>query len=206
MGTTAVYKRVSSKQQDTRAQSIDLDAYSKQLEANGEAVTEYVDKFTGKSMNRPGWERLYADVCSGKVTKIVIWRLDRLGRTVSGLSQLFEQLIARGVTLVSLRDCLDLSTAAGRLMANVLASVAAYETEVRSERQLAGIEAAQQAIASGEREKYGSGRKQGDAYKLSDEVCRAVRDLKAAGKAIAEIARVVGLSRPTVYVALRQAV
>jgi DNA invertase Pin-like site-specific DNA recombinase len=198
----AIYKRVSSKKQDTRSQARDLDDYRRRQETEGVEVIEYLDKFTGKSMHRPGWNRLWADVLAGRVTKVVCWRLDRLGRTVSGLSALFEEMIARNVTLISLRDGLDLSTPAGRLMAHVLASVAAYETEVRAERQLAGIEAAREAVARGERERYGSGRKHGDAYKLTDEKREAIREMKAAGRPIAEIARITELSRPTVYSAL----
>jgi len=63
------------------------------------------------------------------------------------LSRLFEELQQRKVGLVSLRDGLDLNTAAGRLMAHVLASVAAYELEVKTERQLAGIDAARGRMA-----------------------------------------------------------
>ena len=76
-------------------------------------------------MDRPGLNRLLADVSAGKVARVVVWRLDRLGRTAKGLTALFEDLAARKVNLVSLKDGLDLKTAAGRLMANVLASVAA---------------------------------------------------------------------------------
>jgi len=61
---------------------------------------------------------------SGKVAKVVVWRLDRLGRTAKGLTALFEELAQKKVNLMSLRDGIDLHTAAGRLMANVLASVA----------------------------------------------------------------------------------
>ncbi len=71
----------------------------------------------------------------------------RLLYCVSGLSRLFEELQQRKVGLVSLRDGLDLNTAAGRLMAHVLASVAAYELEVKTERQLAGIDAARGRMA-----------------------------------------------------------
>jgi DNA invertase Pin-like site-specific DNA recombinase len=197
MAATAIYRRVSSKQQTTLSQGVDLDAYKRQLEANGETVFEYTDKFTGKVMNRPGWERLWADICSGKVNRVVVWRLDRLGRTVSGLSRLFEELIARKVTLVSLKDCIDLGTAAGRMMANVLASVAAYETEVRHERQLNGIAVAQQEVKAGRRAKYGSGRKAG--LTIDPLVCANIRQMKAAGKPITEIAKVTGLSRPSIY-------
>ena len=94
-------------------------------------------------MERPGLERLLADVRSGKVTKVCVWSLDRLGRTVKGLLTLLDELQSLNVGFVSLREGFDLSTPAGRLMAGVLASVAAYETEVRKERQLAGIAKAQ---------------------------------------------------------------
>lgn len=90
-------------------------------------------------MERPGLEKLLADVRSGKVSKVCVWRLDRLGRTAKGLLTLLDELQVLGVGFVSLREGFDLSTPAGRLMAGVLASVAAYETEVRKERQLAGI-------------------------------------------------------------------
>ena len=73
---------------------------------------------------------------------VVCWRLDRLGRTASGLTAPFEKLSVRKVGLVSVHDGLDLATPAGRLLANMLASVAAYENEVRAERILAGQEAA----------------------------------------------------------------
>jgi DNA invertase Pin-like site-specific DNA recombinase len=72
------------------------------------------------------------------VSRVVDWRLDRLGRTAKGLTALFAELLELRVNLVSLRDSIDLNTPAGRLMANVLASVAQYETEVRAERVRAG--------------------------------------------------------------------
>jgi len=120
---TAYYLRVSSKTQDTKSQEADMKAHA----AKTNKPAFYKDKFTGKAMSRPGWDRLWADVCTARINRIVVWRLDRLGRTVSGLSKLFEELQERKVGLVSLRDGLDLNTPAGRLMAHVLASVAAYE-------------------------------------------------------------------------------
>jgi DNA invertase Pin-like site-specific DNA recombinase len=170
--------------------------------ANEPDAMFYRDRFTGKSMDRPGWSRLWADVLAGKVQRIVVWRLDRLGRTVSGLSRLFEELQQRRVGLVSLRDGLDLNTAAGRLMAHVLASVAAYELEVKSERQRAGIEAAR--ADNGGRCPWG-GRKAGTRVKVTQEVERVIRERSAAGDSVASIARVCGLSRVTVYAVLNRA-
>ncbi len=107
-------------------------------------MTWYEDYFTGKTMERPGWDRLWRDCCEGRITTIVCWRLDRLGRTAKGLIILRDELIARGLNLIPLRDTLDLSTPSGRLMFNIIASVAEYETEVRRERQMVGISAARE--------------------------------------------------------------
>lgn len=82
----------------------------------------------GTTMDRPAMNKLLDDLYKGKISTILIWRLDRLGRTASGLTKLFEDLRQYQCNLISLKDHLDLSTPAGRLNANVIASVAAYET------------------------------------------------------------------------------
>jgi DNA invertase Pin-like site-specific DNA recombinase len=147
-------------------------------------------------MDRPGLERLLADVRSGKITRVVVWRLDRLGRTAKGLLTLLDELQALAVGFVSLREGFDLGTPAGRLMAGVLASVAAYETEVRKERQLAGI-----AKAQAEGKRWG-GRKAGTRVRLTEEKETLIRRLHGEGKPVAAIARLVGLTRKTCYRAL----
>jgi DNA invertase Pin-like site-specific DNA recombinase len=186
--TTAYYYRASSKSQDLRSQEPDMKAHA----ASVPDAVFYRDRFTGKTLERPGWNRLWHDVQAGKVNRIIVWRLDRLGRTVSGLSRLFEELQQRRVGLVSIRDGLDLNTAAGRLMAHVLASVAAYELEVRTERQRAGIEAAR--AEHGGRCPWG-GRKAGTRVKVTEEVERVIRERSAAGDSVTSIARVCDLSR-----------
>ena len=190
MKTTAIYMRVSSRAQDMAAQEPDLKRWAI---AHDDSVVWYRDTFTGKSMERPGWKKLMDAVQSGKVGRIVVWRLDRLGRTAKGLTALFEELQQRKVNLISLRDGVDLHTAAGRLMANVLASVAQYETEVRAERVRAG-----QAAARKNGVRWG-GSKKGWRWKVTDDQMSAVTEMKAAGKKITQIARVTGLSRPTIY-------
>ena len=188
---TAIYIRVSSRKQDTRSQEPDLHRW---IEAFADApVKWYRDKKTGKTMDRPGWKRLEADIIAGKVSKIVVWRLDRLGRTAAGLTALFEELQRRSVGFESLRDKVDLSTAAGRLMANVLASVAAYENEVRSERIIAG-----QAAARANGKTWG-GSEKGRRVKVTDEQVRTIERMQAEGATKAAMSRATGLSRPTVY-------
>lgn len=187
----AVYLRVSSRRQDTRSQLPDLKRWVENY-ADG-TVKWYRDKASGKNMDRPGWQQLEADVLAGKVAKIIVWRLDRLGRTAAGLTALFESLQAAAVGLVSLKDSLDLSTPAGRLMANVLASVAAYEREVIGERIRAGQDAAR---ANG---KTWGGSQKGRRIKVTAEQAENIHRLKAEGRKVAAIARATGLSRPTIY-------
>ena len=194
--TAAVYVRVSTARQDTRSQLPDLDRWA---DAHDGPVERYGDRASGASMDRPGWKRLEADIRAGKVGTLVVWRLDRLGRTAAGLTALFEELRTRGVNLVSLRDGLDLSTPAGRLLANVLASVAQFETEVRGERVRAGMAAAK---AKGKRI---GGSKKGVRRKVTPAKERTVRRLKEDGLSVAAIAREVGVSRPTVDKVLRDA-
>jgi len=194
MPHVALYTRVSSNSQYARGQEAELARWSAGMRP--EAIW-YRDTFSGRTMDRPGWNRLWAELEAGRVTTVVVWRLDRLGRTAKGLTALFEELHARGVGLVSLKDGLDLTTPAGRLMANVLASVAAYETEVRCERQRAGIDAAR---AAGKR--WG-GSVKGRRLKVTAEQTAIIARLKSEGQAVAAIARATGLSRPTIYSVLR---
>lgn len=183
-----VYQRVSSKSQEVASQTPDLKAWEA---VNGKARW-HRDAFTGKTMDRPGFAAMLKAVKSGDT--IAIWRLDRLGRTAKGLTALFDELIRRKVNLVSIKDGLDLSSPAGRLMANVLASVAQFETEVRAERVKAGLD---KAKADGKR----LGRKPGirTAIKVTDEAKRIALEMRAAGKPVTEIARTLGLSRQHIY-------
>ena len=194
---TAIYVRVSSRQQDHASQLPDLERWAA---AHDGRVEWFKDKFTGKTMDRPGMERLLTDLRAGKLERIVVWRLDRLGRTTRGLCQLFDELGERKVDLVSLKDGFSLASPAGRLHAGILASVAEYETEVRAERIAAG-----QAVARRRGKKWG-GSKPGWRWKVSDEQVTAIHEMRAAGRKVTHIAGVTGLSRPTVYRVLRQCV
>jgi len=194
MKHAAIYVRVSKRRgQDVHSQLPDLGRWAAAQDA---PVKWYRDRFTGKTMDRPGWNRLQAAIDGGEVSAVVVWRIDRLGRTAKGLTTLFACLQEKRVNLVSLKDGLDLSTSAGRLMAHVLASVAQFETEIRVERILAG-----QAAARAAGKVWGGG-KPGRRVTLTEEKEKAIRQLRKQGKPIAEIARVVGLSRPTVYKAI----
>lgn len=193
--TTAIYVRVSTRSQDHRSQLPDLERWS---EAHDGEVVWFKDKFTGRTMNRPGMDKMLDSLRSGKLERIVVWRLDRLGRTTKGLCDLFDELRDRKADLVSIKDGFSLDSPAGRLHARILASVAEYENEVRRERVLAG-----QAVARRKGKTWG-GSEKGWRWKVTDDQVAAIHEMKAAGKPIAQIARVTGLSRPTVYRVLRE--
>ena len=187
-----IYQRVSSFQQDMRSQEADLKMWAK-----GKDVVWYSDKATGTNFNREGWKKLENDISVGKIRELVVWRLDRLGRTAGETISLLDRLESLGVKFVSIKDNFDPSTITGRLMRNILASFSAYETEVRKERQYSGIAAAK---AQGKR--WG-GRTKGTRISLTKEKEHLCKKMKAEGNKVAFIARSLGLSRKTVYVALK---
>jgi DNA invertase Pin-like site-specific DNA recombinase len=181
-----IYVRVSKNSQSTKSQLPDLEQWAK-----NQQVKWFKDQFTGKSMDRPGWNRLYSMLQSGDT--ICCWRLDRLGRTAKGLTALFDDLINRKINLISLKDGLDLTTPAGRLLANMLASVAQFETEIRAERIIAG-----QAAARAAGKTWGGG-KPGRLIKLNPDKIKTIKQMRADGNTITAISRAVSVSRPTIY-------
>jgi DNA invertase Pin-like site-specific DNA recombinase len=196
--TIALYARVSGRSQDTKSQEPDLTHWAENLPTGQKGpIVWFRDKFTGRTMDRPGFSRMMAAVEAGQVGTIVVWRLDRLGRTAKGLTALFQDLRDRKVNLVSLRDGLNLRTPAGMLMANVLASVAAYETEIRRERVLAG-----QAVARERGVRFGRPVGPGKRTKVTSEQEAMIVRLAGEGEKKARIARATGLSRPTIYAVL----
>ena len=192
----AVYVRVSTGTQDVASQVPDLKRWLRS-HAAGRRVVWYQDKFTGKTLKRPGMQKLEAGIRAGSIGTIVVWRLDRLGRTVRELLAFLHQLDVAGVEFVSVRDGVDASSATGRLMRTILAAFAEHEREVATERIKAGVNRARK-----EGKRWG-GKKLGDRYRMTDEKVSALKRLVAAGTPKAAIARQLGVSESTVYRAVR---
>lgn len=188
----AVYLRVSTTDQDCALQRAELKFRIAEFEEQGFEIRFFEDKFTGKTLKRPEWAKVDELLKAGQLHAVLVWRLDRLGRTASGLTSLFDELRARMVNLVSQRDGIDLSTPAGRMLAGVLASVAQYETEVRCERQVAGI-----ANAKAGGKKLG-GSKKGRMTRRVAKQRDAVLSLWADGHSQVSIAGSLKLNRETV--------
>jgi len=133
----AVYVRVSTQEQTCENQLLELRRY---VEARGWSATEYVDTgVSGAKDRRPALDQLTTAVRRHQVDAVVCWRLDRLGRNLRHLVLLLDEWQARGVAFVTLGEGIDTSTAAGRLVAGVLGSIAEFERARIQERIHAGL-------------------------------------------------------------------
>jgi DNA invertase Pin-like site-specific DNA recombinase len=177
------YCRVS-----TERQSLD-----QQVDALTAAGVEkfFVDKRSGAREDRRGLVELLAYARAGDT--IVVWRLDRLGRSLSHIVRTVADLQGRGIYLRALQDGADSSTSTGRMMIGILASLAEYERELINERSAAAREAARER-----------GRQVGRPTALTDDQVRQVRALHAGGESVPDLVRSYRVSRATIYRVLGQ--
>ena len=148
------------------------------------------DTASGAVASRPGLEKVKEQLRAGDT--LVVWRLDRLGRSLPHLLTVASDLQARGIELRSLTEAIDTSTAGGRLIFHVFGAVAEFERAVAAERTAAGVAAARAA-----------GRHPGRPGLTADTIA-AVQALDEAGTPRAQIARTLDISRSSVYRCLDQ--
>lgn len=175
------YARVSTDDQNLDLQ---LDA----LKAAG-CKELFTDKVTGIAKTKDGLEAALKYVREGDT--LVVWKLDRLGRTVKGLVELVEGFQARGVQFKSVTDSIDTSTPAGRFFFHVMAALAEMERELIKERTKAGLSAAR-----------ARGRKGGRKPKMDASKIASAKTLLDSGMTGQEIATNLGVSRATLYRAI----
>ncbi|TNC49603.1 recombinase family protein [Rubellimicrobium rubrum] len=177
MGAVLGYARVSTGDQDLTGQRL-------RLEAAG-AIRIFEDVRSGKALDQEGLRALL-DYARPSDTLAVV-RLDRLGRSLNELLAIVEELKGRGVSLLSLEERIDTSSAAGELVFHVFGAIAHFERRLIAERTRDGIAAAR---AKGKR----PGRQPVDRDKVA-----AALTLVEAGLSPTQAARQVGLGRATVY-------
>jgi DNA invertase Pin-like site-specific DNA recombinase len=175
------YARVS-----TDDQNLDLqrDALSK-----AGCAPIYEEKVSGKGTGseRPEWVQCLKALRSGDT--LVLWRLDRLGRSLSDLVHIVGELEQRGVGFESLTEKIETSSAAGKLIFHVFASLAEFERNLIRERTRAGLEAAR-----------ARGRIGGRTRKLDEKQIREIRAmLRDPQVNVSDVAKRYGVSRTTVY-------
>lgn len=177
----AVYARVSTLDQNTENQLIELRRY---VQARGWTISrEYIDHgVSGAKDRRPALDQLAADVKRHKVRTVVAWSLDRLGRNLRHLVLLMDDWQSRGVTFVTLRESIDTSTPAGRMAAGLFSVIAEFERARIQERVYAGL-----ARAKAQGKTLGRRRHQ-----------NASRIALCAGRSHADAARELGVSVATI--------
>nr|AFN66354.1 putative DNA resolvase/invertase [uncultured bacterium] len=162
------------------------------LELQREALTKagcqkvFEDKVSGTRAKRPGLDKALEMVRSGDV--LVVWKLDRLGRSVKQLVDLVAELHKQGVQFNSLTDAIDTGTPSGRFFFHVMASLAEMERELIIERTRAGLDVARQL-----------GRKGGRKPKMTDSKIASAKKLLAGGVPARDVAKNLGVSVPTLY-------
>jgi DNA invertase Pin-like site-specific DNA recombinase len=194
MMRTAIYARVSTTNhgQDVSLQTREMRQFA---EARGwELADEYVDQgVSGAKDSRPELNRLMADAHKRRFDVVLVWKLDRFGRSLRHLVNALAEFESLNIAFVSLSDNLDLSTASGRLMFQIIGAMAEFERALIQERVRAGI---RNARAKGRR--IGRPRVAVDAARIAA--------LRASGLSWPSIAREMGVSVGTVYQAARRLV
>ena len=178
------YARVS-----TEDQQLDL-----QLDALRQAGCErlYQDVGSGANFQRPGLEEVLAYARAGDV--LVVWRLDRLGRSLGDLIDVVKKLEARDIGLRSLRESIDTTTSTGKLVFHIFGSLAEFERELIRERTMAGLAAAR-----------ARGRLGGRPRKLTPhQVAMAEALMANRNNSPRQVAEALHVSKATLYRALRR--
>lgn len=184
---TAIYARVSTADQTVKNQLPALRQYAK---ARGWKVThELVDRASGASDKRPGLEDLLRLAKRRQIDAILVYRLDRFGRSTRDLINAWSELQDLGVRFVSLSEQMDFGSAAGKVMFSVIAAMAEFERDLIRERVKLGM-----ARARGEGKHVGRPR----SLPLAEITARYRR-----GDSKSKIARDLDISRVSVQLATR---
>ena len=177
-------KRIGYARVSTDDQNLDLQRDA--LTRSG-CSTIYEETASGKTSSRPELEHCRKALRSGDT--LVVWRLDRLGRSLSDLVKVIADLEKEGITFESLCEKIDTGSASGKLQFHVFAALAEFERNLIRERTLAGLSAAR-----------ARGRVGGRKHKLNEKQIREIKALLSDPTAqVTEVAKRYGVSRATVY-------
>lgn len=201
------YTRVSTREQSEDGQS--LDNQRERIEAYCKAKDyDLVDSFTdggesAKDLNREGLQSLIREIREDSIDVVVIYKLDRLTRSVKDLGELIDDIFdSEGVALASVKDSFDTSTANGRMVMNLLATVAQWERETVGERTKDALEHKKSKGEWTGRTPFGF--KVGEDGKLTEDpeqidIIQKLKRAKRRGRSYRQIADSYDLSLPTVF-------
>lgn len=176
------YMRVST---DTGAQSTDLQRDAL-LAAGVDERHLFADHASGAKADRTGLKRCRAFLKAGDV--LVVWKLDRLGRSLADLLDIVTDLAERGIGFRSLTEAFDTTNAQGKLLLSIFGALAEYERALIRERVMAGLEAARRR-----------GRRGGRPPMIDAEKLEQIRQALASGASKASACRSFGVARSTLH-------
>lgn len=180
------YARVSTKEQSLNLQEDAL------IKAGCEKI--YSEKITGTTTSRPQLDEMLSHLRKGDI--IIVWKLDRLGRSLRDLVKIISNLKKQGVFFQSLQDNIDTTTPTGKLTFHLFAALAEFERDIISTRTKAGLDAARA------RGKVG-GRPKGLSKRAQDKARLAESLYKEKVRSVSEICDHLDISKPTLYRYLR---
>lgn len=183
----SIYGRVSTiDKQNPEMQLSDLRKYA---EARGWNVSgEFVDRCSGARDKRPELDRLMEACRKRQIDGILVWRLDRWGRSLKHLINSLDELRALGISFISFSENIDLSTSTGQLLFHLLGAFAEFERNLIKERVVAGI-----ANAKAKGVKFGRPRR------FHDDMLFEVKEFQKAGLSIRAIAKKLKVSPALVH-------
>ena len=175
------YARVSTQEQELHLQLDALRAYG---------CAQVVEEKASAAKERPALRGLLEQLRAGDT--LVVWKLDRLGRSLKNLVELVTGFQEKQIQFVSLQDHLDTTTAQGRLMFNLFASLAEFERDLTRERTNAGLAAARARGRQG-------GRPRGLSKEAQSKAEAAKTLYLKKDKSVEDIGKLLGVSRATIY-------
>ena len=136
-----LYARVSKEEQNIETQLVALRDFCQRN--NYQIVEEYLDNgISGATDNRPAFNKLLEDMRAGKINCVLVYKLDRIGRSLQHLLNLFEEFKNRGVEFISLTQNINTNTPEGKMFLRMLMVLAEYERELIVSRINSGLERA----------------------------------------------------------------
>ncbi len=192
MKKVAIYARVSTDKQTCENQLIELRAVAERCGYN--IVQEFVDSGISGAKgraDRPALDAMMKASNQRKFDMILVWSIDRLGRSLQNLVELLNDLQSMKVDLMFLQQGMDTSTSSGRMMFSIFGALAEFERNLIRERVVAGQNRAK-----------ARGVKMGRPSKMNDGLRSAIQLLRENGMGIKQIAKEVGVGVGTVYASL----
>lgn len=186
-----IYARVSTVDQDYEMQLQELQALADR--SGSEVIDIYAEKISGtkKTEDRPELKRLMKDARWRKFQKVLVWSVDRLGRSMKNLVDVLTELRDLKIDIFAQQQGIDTGTQMGAMMFSFISIFSEFETNLRLERQMLGIQKAR-----------ASGKTWGGRQPTSEEKIEKIRTMKRKGFTVRAICQKIKVSPNTVYAAL----